>query len=175
MSLKELKRFIIVHGEKPYKGCQPHQEFFKRLEKAIELADKKTVDGIMVSGGTTRKNCPAEASFGAKYLQKSVEIPVFVEENSRTTIENIKFTKEMLIGCSLERVIVISSKKRLFRLQYLYGRLWRETRDKIEFVGVPDSYGIYFYFLELLYFVYSIFDVNEYFLPRLAKKLFRNG
>jgi uncharacterized SAM-binding protein YcdF (DUF218 family) len=175
MSIRELKRFIIVHGEKPYKNRKPHREFIKRLEKAIELADKEIADGIIVSGGATRRDCPTEASFGAKYLRERIHVPIFTEEHSHTTIENIKFTKGMLAHCSPENLIIVSSKKRLFRLRYLYGRLWPKMHGKIEFVGAPDSYGFLFYFLELAYFVYSIFDINEYLLPRLTKKIFRNS
>ena len=173
MSLQKLTHPVIVNGEKPYKNCQPHREFTKRLKKAIEVANKENIDGIIVSGGATRKNCSTESSFGAQYLQ-GLRVPIFTEEHSHTTIENIRFVKQLLINNSLEKLIVISSQKRLLRLKYLYNRIWPEMRGKVEFVGAPDSYGIYFYFLELAYLVYSIFDINEHVLPRLTKKFFRN-
>lgn len=146
-----------------------------RLEKAIELAQKEVVDGIIVSGGTTRKNCEAESVFGVKYLQSKTNAKILSEEHSHTTVENIIFTKNILSEYAVNKIIVISSKKRLFRIKYLYQRLWPEMRGKINFVGANDSYGMYFYFLEVIYLIYSIFDINELLLPRLTKKLFRNS
>ncbi len=175
MPLENYKRLIVVHGEKPNKNNTPHREFLKRLEKTVELAGKGIADGIIVSGGTTRKNSESEASFGAAYLRNKVELPIFTEENSHTTIENIRFIKRMLAHCSPEYLIIVSSKKRMFRLKYLYGRLWPEMHGKIEFVGAPDSYGLFFYFVELTYLMYSIFDINESALARLTKKIFRNS
>lgn len=175
MSLQDLKRVIVVHGEKPQRGCGMHQEFLQRLEKAVEVSHQGGVDGIVVSGGKTREKCMAEAVVGAQYLRERVDVPVFIEEHARTTIQNILFVKKLLCGSSLEYVVVISSTSRLFRLRYLYGRLWPEISTKVEFVGATDSYGWYFYLLEFVYLLYAVFDVRENFLSRLTNKIFRNS
>ncbi len=174
MTLEELKHVIIVHGEKPQKGCNPHPEFLRRLEKAVDIANHEEIDGIIVTGGATRKNCKTEAVFGAKYLQDRVSTKVFIEGCSHTTVENIRFTKKFLSDSYLKQVIVISSTKRMLRLKYLYKRIWPEIYGNIMFVGAHDSYGFYFYFLELVYFMYSILDITEYVFPRLTKRWFRN-
>jgi len=41
MSLKELKRFIIVHGEKPYKDVNRIRNFLKDSKKQSNLLIKK--------------------------------------------------------------------------------------------------------------------------------------
>ncbi|MBI2065283.1 MAG: YdcF family protein [Candidatus Yanofskybacteria bacterium] len=175
MISRELRRFIIIHGEKPYKDCKPHREFLERLEMAIKLASEEVFDAIIVSGGCTRKNCPSEASFGGAFIQSRIDTPILLEEHSHTTVENILFTKELVRNYPLEKLLIVSSEKRLLRLKYLYRRLWPEAYNKIYFVGCRDSYGVYIYILEIIYLIYSIFDVKEHFLPRLAKKFFRNA
>ncbi|MFA6909484.1 MAG: YdcF family protein [Patescibacteria group bacterium] len=175
MPRQELHCYIIVHGEKPDSTCSIHREFIRRLDKAIKYAQKGTFDGIIITGGITRKNCPSEASMGAEYLRDKTGIPIIIEEASHTTIENIRFTKQLIAQYAPDTLTVVSSAKRMFRIKYLYGQLWPEMQGKFIFVSSSDSYSMFFFALEMIYLVYALLDIGERFIPHITKQLFRNG
>ncbi|MFA6909454.1 MAG: ElyC/SanA/YdcF family protein, partial [Patescibacteria group bacterium] len=84
MPRQKLHCYIIVHGEKPDGACGMHREFIRRLDTAVESTQKGAFDGIIVTGGVTRKHCTSEASMGAEYLRNKVDIPIMTEGLSHT-------------------------------------------------------------------------------------------
>ena len=166
----------IIHGERPLRDGRQHPDYIKRLNKLVELIrEGEPIRAVFITGGSTRINALPEADFGKEYLRKKINIPIIVEDKSRTTIENIKYVKEMVNSGPLSKAYVITSKKRMPRLKFLYKRLWPDLYYKTTFVSSPDKLPSYFYFTEVLCTVYSIFDLNEKFIPKFGKIIFRNG
>ena len=75
----------------------------------------------------------------------------------------------------IEKIIAITSRKRIFRIRYLYWRLWRDVYPKIVFVGAKDYYPVFYYFAEFFYFLYDLVDPHERLLVRFVKRIFRNA
>lgn len=171
----EFKKFIIIHGEKPLRNCRPNQEFLRILEKGVEIFNEHDIDGIVVSGGVTRKNCIAESVFGRSYLESKVSGLIITEEKSHTTIQNIKFAKELLKKYPIEKLVVVVNQRKLLRYRYIYGRLWKDLKGKIEFIVTPSSFRFWPYLYEFLCLTYALLDIDEKFLPRLSTKIFRNS
>ena len=183
-----LKHLLIINGVQFKKDLAPDPEFIARLNKTIELVNKNInnttpVDAIIISGGLTRKGCLSEAEFGQQYLKRQVaaqNIPIFREEESHTTIENIKFTKK-LVGSIPEfqidkigKITIVTSTSRLPRLKHLYKKLWPGIQNKTEFIIAPYPQNFFLPFMEFLYLIYSIFDIHEKSLAHFTKKILRN-
>ncbi len=172
-----MNRIIIVHGEKSKPSGEIHPAFIERLDKAIEISKQVSPDFIVITGGQTRKISPSEAQTGYDYLKDKIKIPILIEKESRTTIENIKFTKKLLADSRFEinKLYVITSQKRIFRIKFLYRRLWPEIYEEIKFIPAKDFYPILFYPYEALCLLLNLLDLNERFLLPFGKKFFRNG
>jgi uncharacterized SAM-binding protein YcdF (DUF218 family) len=169
---------IIVHGEKPLPSGKIHPEFTNRLILAEKVAKKNKIDLIIITGGKTRKNTRSEAVMGFDYLSNKTQkthAKIILEKDSKTTYENIIFTKKILKNQKIDHAYIISSKKRIFRMKYLYRLSWPKIFKNAEFLGAEDKYPVFFYLTELFYFVLAIFDRKELVFARFSKLLFRNG
>jgi uncharacterized SAM-binding protein YcdF (DUF218 family) len=129
-----------------------------------------------VTGGKIRKNAPTEADMGKNYLKNKIRIPTILEKRAKTTIENIKYVKELINkrGRRIEKLAVITSKKRIFKIKYLYKRLWPELKGKIEFHGAKDFYPAIFSLWERISLISNAIDINEKFVHRITKRFFRS-
>lgn len=132
---------------------------------------------VVVTGGETRRGCQSEAASGAAFLDSRVSVPVLREEHARTTSENVRRVKSLMQNRSVAPTsyLVITSKTRLFRVRYLYRRLWPERFLHAQFIGAKDTYAFWYLFLERLYFLYNLIDPRERTLARMTKKFFRNN
>lgn len=172
---KMQETIIIVHGEKPLRSGKIDPTFARRLEKALDLTRKTPIDTILVTGGKTRKGFPIEAETGALFLTPKTSLPIIKESRSKNTGENILYAKALLSNKKYDKLIVITSKRRIKRVKYLYSRLFQESYSKIEFVGTKDYYPFYFSALELLYLFIDVFDPKGTTLEYIGRRLFRNG
>ena len=166
---------IVVHGEKPLSSGEIHPELVRRLNQALEIINKTKIDLVVLSGGQTRKNAKPEAEMGFDYLSSKTKTPILLEAKSKTTFENIIFTKNLLENRKIDLAYIISSKKRMFRIKYLYKLSWPQIFDSAKFIGVGDKYSPLFYLVELFYFFFAILDRKEKFFAKFSKILFRKG
>jgi hypothetical protein len=166
---------IIVHGEKPLSSGEIHPEFIRRLNQALEISKNAEIDLIIISGGQTRKNAKPEAEMGFDYLSPKTKTPILLEIKSKTTFENIIFTKNLLENREIDLAYIVSSKKRMFRIKYLYKLSWPQIFLKVRFIEVEDEYPSLFYLVELFYFFFAILDREEKFFAKFSKIIFRNG
>lgn len=90
-----------------------------RVDKAYEYAKKNDDSIIIVSGGITRNNKVSEASLMKNALMSYGldEDRIIVEENSKDTIENIKYCKNLI--SSGEEVVIISSHYHCARIKLI--------------------------------------------------------
>lgn len=173
---------VIIHGEKPLSSCMMHPAFRERLEEAVRVCARVQETGaaiaaVVITGGETRRGCQSEAASGAAFLASRVSVPVLREEYARTTSENVRRVKSLMQARSVAPTayLIMTSKTRLFRVRYLYRRLWPEGFLRAQFVGAKDGYPCWYTLLERLYFLYDLIDPRERTLPRLTKKFFRNN
>lgn len=170
-----MRSLAIVHGEKLLPNGEMHVSFILRLNEALRLVKKEGVDAVLITGGTTRAGLRSEADMGKTYLSTRLHVPILTENESHTTVENIIFSKRLLEAQSdFLPTYIITSKKRVTREKYLYRRLWPTAYENAKYIGTYDTYPIGYRLVELLYFVYAVFDLHEKTLGRLTKKMFRN-
>lgn len=170
-----MARIILVHGEKPDPKNHLRPEFKERLDKTLSLSQTHHIDYIVILGGQTQPTVPSESEIGSQYLKPKTKLPILLEPKSKNTGENIMFAKELLKDKQVNKIYVITSQSRLFRIKYLYQRLWPKMFPNIEFVSTKDYYPFYFPILEFIYFLVDIFDPEGKTLEDIAKVIFRNG
>jgi uncharacterized SAM-binding protein YcdF (DUF218 family) len=167
---------IIVHGEKSLHDGSMHRAFKERLDKAIDLINQGNYEELLITGGCTRANVISEAEMGKQYLQDKTNLPIYLEDKSHTTIENIIFTHQHAKGhCEqINHAVIITSNVRIPRVRYLYKKFWPELFPRITFIGTKGHYPPYYFLVELLYWIYDIFDPKERYLSKYTKHIFRN-
>ena len=90
-----------------------------RVDKAFEYAKNNKDSMIIVSGGITKNNKVSEASLMKNTLMSYGldEDRIITEENSKDTIENIKYCKNLI--SSGEDVVIISSHYHCARIKLI--------------------------------------------------------
>lgn len=96
---------------------QMSSTLISRLEKAYDYAVDNPHCKIIVSGGITRNNTVSEASLMKKALVSFGidENRIVSEENSKDTIENIRYCKNLMDNG--DKVVIISSQYHCSRVQ----------------------------------------------------------
>jgi len=169
---------ILVFGEKPLRSGQMNPELALRLDKAKDAISRGGADLLVISGGQTRKNAPTEAEMGQAYVSSTITIPVLLEKNAHSTSENIQFSKKLLAEqhiTPIDRLTVITGRKRIWREKYLFRRLWAAMFHQTTFLPATDLHPFHYYGVELVYLLSAIVDPAEKFIARLTKKIFRNA
>lgn len=121
--------FVIVLGAKIHNDM-PSVSLKKRLDKAISILDDNKDIIIIVSGGVGTGEDYSEAYVMKKYLLKmGVENEIIREDRSHSTIENIKFSKEIIDSYDIEnpRIAISTSHYHIFRATYISRKLGLDT------------------------------------------------
>lgn len=100
-------------------GNQMTSTLVSRVDKAFEYAKNNKDSMIIVSGGITKNNKVSEASLMKNTLMSYGldEDRIITEENSKDTIENIKYCKNLI--SSGEDVVIISSHYHCARIKLI--------------------------------------------------------
>ncbi len=176
MDTRSIRSLILVHGEKPRPDRSMHPAFEARLACALALARTGRYDAVLVTGGPTRPGARPEAETARAWFADRLPIPALFETEARTTSENIRSSRRLLAGAPLEHLTVISSRRRMARIQVLYARLWPAIYRRTRFVGAPDhAYPPVFFLQEIAYMPFAFLDPRERTLARLGRRWFRNG
>jgi uncharacterized SAM-binding protein YcdF (DUF218 family) len=104
---------ILVLGMKLV-DCQPGKDFRLRLDRARALLAAGHPGPVYVLGGETSPGCGSEAACGQAYLLAHGVDPACIqlEAQSRHTLENLRFVREMLQG---QHALIISNRFHLAR------------------------------------------------------------
>src|SRR3989338_11250202 len=167
-------RILIVHGERPSSDKELHPAFEERLKLAALMCQKNNYDLLVITGGKTKKKFQSEAEIGRRFLEGKIHTPFLLEGRAVTSVENINFTKKLLQRQKIDSVDIITSQTRIFRLKYLYKKLWPEIYAVANLYGAKDFYSPFFVMGELIYDLYTHVDIQEKYLARIAKRFFRN-
>jgi uncharacterized SAM-binding protein YcdF (DUF218 family) len=118
--LKKEEKFdaIVVLGAAVWKGNIPSPVYAGRLNKAIDLLERNFSNRVILTGS----NAPfelSEAKVGKMYLeQKGVSSKkIYIEETTTSTIEQMHFIKNEVIGdLKLRKILVVSDAFHLPRV-----------------------------------------------------------
>ncbi len=109
----------VVLGAAVWQKDKPSPIFRGRIEKAFELLKKGIVKNIQVTGGSAPGEL-SEAKTAFNYLSDKYKIDknlVFIEEETTTTSEQIRFIKRKLVEeKGLKKILIISDKFHLRRV-----------------------------------------------------------
>jgi len=132
---------------------------------------------LVICGGKTRKKFDSEAEIIFLHLKNAGmitdNVKVIMEEESRTTTENIKQAKQFLKDVLPIKFEAITTKESVPRFKYLYNKLWPETKGKVYFFSDNKSRRV-LKILEKIYYWYAHVDPECRWL-KLPVKIFRNG
>ena len=95
---------------------QPDPEFIERLKRAAQILAENESDNIYILGGKTRNADISEALAGKTYLINAGVDPklIFLEEESRNTVENLKHFSNISI-IKHHPVLLITNRYHLAR------------------------------------------------------------
>lgn len=144
------KDFIIILGCGIMSDGSPTPLLRGRIDKALELYDKQLAAGgkapaFITSGGKGPDEVISESECMKRYLVKKgiSESRIFLEDKSSDTFENMKFSKEKLIGLGREisdtRIAFATNKYHVFR-SGLYAK-----RVKLQAEGIGSDTKWYFW------------------------------
>jgi len=167
-------KILIIHGERPKRNQELHPAFEERLKLATILSGKNNYDLVVITGGKTKKKFRTEVEIGREFLEGKILTPFLLEECAVTSVENIKFTKKLLQNRKIDSADIITSETRIPRLKYLYKKLWPELYTKSQFYGAKDFYSPFFLLGEFIYYLYAHVDIQEKYISRITKRLFKN-
>ena len=103
---------------------EPSEIMLGRIVTAVRLQKKLKIP-IIISGGKVYKNKSAGAPIIKRFLIDLGinENSIIVEEESRDTIENAEFTKEICLAFGFKRPIILTSAYHLKRSQIAFERV----------------------------------------------------
>lgn len=115
-------KYLIVLGAQ-VKGEKLSLSLYNRVVKALEYLKENPTSKVIVSGGQGEGEDITEAEAMARFLSENgIETErIIKEEQSTTTFENIKFSKEFLNG--EKEVIIVSNDFHLYRACIIAKRL----------------------------------------------------
>lgn len=99
------------------RGMKPSPMLKFRLEKALDLYKRGYADHIIVSGGKGVNEATYESSVMKNWLSTHgvKEDDIFVENKSKSTYENLKFSKKIADNQGYKSVIIVSNDFHIFR------------------------------------------------------------
>ena len=109
-------------------------EMMKRLAKTLEV--EKNYDKVLCCGGIANTVAGVrEADKMKEYLVENgvPEEKILIENNSTTTKENAKFSKEILEGLGVKKITLLSSRSHILRCYLnpvLLFRRWAKVKVK---------------------------------------------
>lgn len=118
--------YLLVLGA-GVNGDTPSLILYERLDRALKYLENNKVDKIIVSGGQGPGENITEAEAMKRYLvSKGInEASVIKEEKSKSTLENLRFSKRILddISSSADfKTAIVTSDFHMFRAEFLAKR-----------------------------------------------------
>lgn len=116
---------MIVLGAGLKNGDQLSYMLRTRLEKAMEVFKKNPKLKIIVSGGQGKDELLTEAEAMKIYLIKHgiPEDQIILEDQARSTYENLLFSQRKLKSSDNQKIIILSSNFHIFRANFIARRL----------------------------------------------------
>ena len=121
--IKDFDTVIIVLGTGPLDETTPSLDMVKRVETAIKVLDENPHSLLLFSGGKTAGSI-SEARMMAliAYARGVFPSEVILEEKSLTTIENAKFSAQIVGSFPIKKCILISRPTHLKRAVPIFSK-----------------------------------------------------
>lgn len=135
---------IIILGHSIDDENLPGDWLLKRLNDALYLYDKNISDKIIVTGGQGPNDKIAVSQSMKQYLvaQGVLENNIYIENESRNTYENFKFSKSIAEKEDINSIIIVTNDFHMYRSALICKKFF-------------DNFGIYFSNLD--------FDAKKFF------------
>lgn len=120
--------YVIVLGARLY-GDRPSPALIERLDIAKKYLQANPNVKVIVSGGQGEDEYIPEAHAMKTYLinQKIDEERVIIEDRSRNTLENLKFSLEKIEYKAKTKIMIATNKHHIFRSKMIARRLGFEA------------------------------------------------
>lgn len=164
---------IILHGRKLLPQGHLSPDMRKRIASMVSLLNNDYYDVLVITGGVTNKLNKSEAEVIFNDIKHLVNIQVLLEDRSKTTLENIKNTRELIESSNCDHFSVITSKCSVRRFKRLYKLYMPEHFHKLSFEGAENTSTFVSFLMEAVLYAISIIDPKER-LMRPFIKLFRS-
>ena len=117
-SLEEVRSAdaIVVLGASQWNGA-PSPVFRARLDNALQLYKGGYAPLIILTGGKGAGDAVSESQAGKEYLmRRGIDGSVIlIEEQSRTTLQNLRYTAALLRGRNLNTILLVSHDFHMMR------------------------------------------------------------
>ena len=166
---------VIIHGNKIGKNGKISFDYKNRLEKGIGVAKEKNCELILITGGSVRKGFESDSYYGYQYIKDKTECNTILERESKTSVENILYTVQILVAIKdLNTVYVVSSDYHILRLKYLYKKLFKIPFKEIFFIKSKSQNTTLKSVIDFIILLYYMLDIYEEYIPKITKRIFRN-
>ncbi|MDE0610505.1 MAG: YdcF family protein [Anaerolineaceae bacterium] len=115
---------IVLLGAGLEQGDRPSRSMTRRLQQVAKLFSRGLASQVICSGGTGAGRSRSEAAVCGEILQQQ-GVPadaILLEEGSRSTEENARFSAALIDDRGWERVILVSDGYHLLRARLLFQR-----------------------------------------------------
>jgi len=131
---------LIVHGEKPLRCGAIHPAFLHRIQTAHALLREQPVAGIVITGGRTNALTITEAEMELPYFSDS-PIPILVENQARTTVENAWRSMELVAQHfpEVSKIIIVTGAVRIRRAKAIYYKLFAGHAHLFQFHAAQNG------------------------------------
>lgn len=91
-------------------GNQPSPVFEERIKHAIKLYQQKKVKALVFTGGFGKGQSFSESQVAKKYAinQGIPAQAIFIEQQSKTTLQNLEYAKPIVINNQWSRLLLVS-------------------------------------------------------------------
>jgi vancomycin permeability regulator SanA len=118
---KKIKKLIIVLGSRALDESTPTVDLVQRVLKAIELFKATPGSLLLMTGGHTNGPISEARMLGLVAWVRGIDPQkILLEENSRTTVENARFTEELIRQLHFEEACLITRKDHLIRAHKIF-------------------------------------------------------
>lgn len=115
---------IVVLGAAQWNG-RPSPVLQARLDRAITLYQEGLAPRLVLTGGSAPADAPSEAAVGRDYALAQGIPPeaILVEDQSHTTVENLRGTRELLAALPAPTILLVSDPFHMARARRIAGDL----------------------------------------------------
>ena len=145
-------------------GNQPSPVFRERINHGIKLYKNGDVKSLIFTGGQGESNEPAEAIVAKRYAQSQgvPEAAILTETQSRTTKQNLYYSKQVAAAHPLRRFLIVSDPLHMKRSVLMARDLGMDAYPSPTPTTRYRSLNSQFAFLvreTYFYFVYLVFGI----------------
>ena len=110
----------IVLGAGVFRG-RPSPVLRARVDHGVKLYEAGTVDKLIFTGGIGRNDTLSEAEVAANYAMGQGVDPadILLEDKSTSTVENLRFAKEIGTTAGLEDYLIVSTPYHMLRATWI--------------------------------------------------------